>query len=125
MKLVVNFDFFDAILNVNEDINCFKVIRNNKKRLAFITPFWFSFVYLSQRKLPESIITTVLINLYCVGKITFDQKIRDIDLYKYKSSNDLKSLIIKLKECLFINTNFDLLKESELSSKKYKILCLL
>ena len=121
MKLVINFDFFDAVLNVNEDINYFKVIRNNKKRLAFITPFWFSLVYWSQRRVSESILTTILINLFCIGKITFDQKMKGLDFYKVKSSNDLKRLVINLKECLYLNTNYDLLKESELISKKYKI----
>ena len=43
MKLVINFDFFNAVLNVNEEINCLKVgdakcviiMRGNLFRILF------------------------------------------------------------------------------------------
>ena len=121
MKLTINYDFFDAILNVNEDINAFKVIRNNKKKLALLTPSCMAFSYFVLRKVPEALLTTLLMDLYSIFKMTFEEELTGIDVYKNKSSRDLIKLVSLLKEYLYLNTDMDLLKQSSLDYKDYSI----
>ena len=47
MKLVINYDFFNAIKDVNEPYGVLKVIRNNKDRYMLRLPLWgiVDFVY--------------------------------------------------------------------------------
>ena len=121
MKLIIHYDVINAILNVNEEMNCFKVIRNSKKRLAILAPSWFLLSYIIQRNIPESIMTTLLTCVLSAGRTSFDQKMLGFDSYKNKSSNDLKKLVSELKEFLYLDTSYDLLLESKLTERNYKI----
>ena len=120
MKLIINYDFYEAILNVKEPMGPLKVIRNNKRQWAKIDLPIFTILDLIMNSVPETIIILpaqfgflTLLNL-------LPPLITKIDPYKTKSSDDLKRLRSKLKD-LNINTDCDLLLESELYKKEYKI----
>ena len=121
MKLVINYDFINAVLNVNEKITPFKLIRNNKKLyLMYYLPF-FMIGNLSINKNASLILKELIIEYgFVVGSELFASLITGVDIYKNKSIRDLKNLVYDLND-LFVKTDYDLLLNSELYKRKYKI----
>ena len=121
MKLVINYDFFDAILNVNEEFTPMKIVRNNKGIIGFwYLPVLTILNYVSSRKLLIVLVELIMEFGFLIGSILFYNLLTGIDDYKNKSKNDLLILVSKLKD-LYIKTDNNLLLKSELISKKYKI----
>lgn len=113
MKILINYDFFNAIRDVNEAFTPFKVIRNNKKRwVLFNIPAltWLEYIAVRDqifRYLPLAFcihFTTIL------GLELMEYKIVG-DKYKEKAVENLKFLVPKL-ETLNVSTSFELLKKS-------------
>lgn len=120
MKLVINYDFFNAILDVNQDFIPMKIIRNNKKSLAIYDTLVFAFDYFIIRNIPASAMLTMIQNISFYGVMYCVNYHDGIDVYKEKGIKRLKELVIKLNE-QYINTDYNLLLKSELISKDYKI----
>jgi len=121
MKLVINYDFFDAVLNVKEEFSPMKIVRNNKRIIAFwYFPILTMLDYLSCRNLKIVFQELIIEFGFLIGSILFFNLVTGIDDYKNKSKSDLLLLAVKLKN-LCIKTDYDLLLNSELISKKYKI----
>ena len=121
MKLIINYDFFEALLNVNQEFTPMKIVRNNKKILAFwYTPVLTILNYIGTKDLLSALRLYILEFGFLVGSILFYNLLTGIDDYKDKSIKDLKILAIKLND-LYIKTDYDLLLQSELIEKKYKI----
>lgn len=121
MKLVVNYDLIDSIKNVNEPLNPFKVIRNNKRVWAkFNLPVYTMFDFCFTRDL-KSVLEMLLIQF---SALTIAEQVTlsliKVDKYKDKSEYDLKKLVSRLND-INVDTNYELLKESVLDSKKYNI----
>ena len=56
MKLVINYDFFNAIKDVNEGFTPMKIVRNNKKVLVIYSfPIWFILDYSAFRNLSTTL----------------------------------------------------------------------
>ena len=121
MKIIINYDFFDAILNVNTGMTPMKVIRNNKKIIAF----WY-FPVLTVLDLSASKNLLIVFRMLCmefgmlIGSVLFYNLVTGMDDYKNQSIEDLKTLVYKLKEN-HINTDYDLLIQSELIKRKYQV----
>ena len=121
MKILINYDLFNAILNSKEELNGFKVYRNQKRSYAYIAPFCFLFNYFCTRRIPNSLLALVLqifsfnysLYLRCLNTET--------DPFKTQSINDLKKLLFDLKEYLSINTDYDLLLDSTILSREFRI----
>lgn len=121
MKLVINYDFFNAILNVNEGINPLKIVRNNKKLyVAYYLPFFTIGNILSTNNIMLIAQELIMEFGFVLGSELFALLITRIDYYKNKSIRDLKQLVLDLNR-LFIRTDYDLLILSELCEKNYKI----
>ncbi|MBR3660981.1 MAG: hypothetical protein IKN63_03650 [Bacilli bacterium] len=123
MKLVINYDLVNAILNVNEELTPAKIIRNNKKRWATLNvPVYLIIDTIVLRKI-QSILECFIFQLGVI--IPFEVIMQAVfaseDKYKIKSVNDLNQLVLDLRENLYINTDYNLLRQSELISKNYKI----
>ena len=120
MKLVTNFDFVNAIKDVNEPLGLSKVIRNEKRNIITDMPFWFMFDYLFYRGQIDKIVlvmasqTLILSNYYYFFNRIYGDK------YCEAAAKELKKLAITLKE-LNVNTTYDMLLESELSEVEYKV----
>ena len=122
MKLRINYDFFNAILDVNEGFTPMKIIRNNKKQIATISfPLWFILDYSFYRNLNDviKVLLFQFIGLY-MGSEYILRGIIGKDIYKEKSMDRLKNLVSLLKD-ININTDYNLLIESELNKRKYKV----
>ena len=122
MKLVINYDFFNAILDVNEGFTPMKIVRNNKKIIAYFSlPTWFTMDYLVSRSIPITlrIMLIQFLGIYMGGEYSL-RLVLGKDWYKEKSIERLKLLVLKLKD-LYINTDYDLLLESSLQERKYKV----
>lgn len=122
MKLVINYDFFNAIKDVNEGFTPMKIVRNNKKVLVtYSFPIWFILDYSVFRNLSTTLKVVLLqfIAFYMGGEYII-KLLLGKDIYEEKSRERLKMLVSKLKD-LNVNTDYKLLIESELQEKKYKI----
>lgn len=121
MKLTINYDLINAILNVNEPFNGFKLIRNNKKEWLTIELPLFTIIDIAIQRNIIIILSTLIIQFGLVFAVEyFVKKYLNVDMYKEKSIKDLKKLVLKLEK-IYIKTDYDLLLNSELYEKKYKI----
>ena len=119
MKLVINYDFFNAILDVNEGYTPMKIVRNDKKVLAIFEASFFALNYGVTKRLPDSLFLLLLQTSSFFGGCYAYYKMNDYDLFKERSTRRLKELAIYLNKN-DINTNYNLLLQSELLEKNYK-----
>ncbi len=121
MKIITNYDLINSVKNINEPLSPLKVVRNNKARWAkFNLPLYATINYLFQRNIPG---TLGILGLQFGLLITADFMVNHslgIDKYKNASDKDIKELVIKLQE-LNVETNYDLIKKSQLDGKKYDV----
>ena len=121
MKLTINFDFINAVLNVNEKFGPLKIVRNNKKLIgAYYFPFFTIIDYTIYKDLKYIIQELIIQFGFVIGSELIAHLLTNADIYKNKSINDLKKLVISLKQ-LNLNTSYDLLLSSTLYGKDYKI----
>lgn len=121
MKLVVNYDLIDSIKNVNEPLNPFKIVRNNKRVWAkFNLPIYTMMDLCFTRDL-KNILEMLMIqfSFLTIAELVALSLIK-VDKYKDKSNYDLKKLVSKLKD-INVDTDYDLLKESILDSRMYNL----
>jgi hypothetical protein len=121
MKLLINFDFWNAVRNVNEPFTPFKLIRNEKNHyVKHLIPIYF-LIDIMGHTVPKAIgiliaqMSTLVTTVFLVEK-----KLLDIDKYKQKSDFDLSNLVSKLKD-IDVETDKELIKETTLDSKVYNI----
>ena len=121
MKLVINYDFFNAVLDVNEGYTLFKVIRNNKRYYAtYFTILTILDLFASKNNNCNfKDLIPIQTSFFFIGHYLIPKAL-NVDFYKEKSEQNLKQLSLKLNE-YFIKTDYDLLKQSELLKRKYKI----
>ena len=130
MKLLINYDFFNAVRNVNERTNPLKVIRNEKKLYAIMFPIYLSislFGNQHEKINPSDIMLPILsgystlISLGFIGAL-IDQtfSLSHMDFYGEKASKRLKELAVLLST-INVNTNYDKLLASELYYKTCNI----
>lgn len=122
MKIIVNYDLIDKIKDVNEPLNIFKLIRNNKYMYLtyhlpiFILTNYFIFqdnVYQQMMAIPMQYLASFSVELYSAKKL-------GVDRYHQKAELKLMELSHLLNE-INIRTDYELLLESEVYDKKYKI----
>ena len=127
MKLVINYDFWLAIKNVNEPTGPLKVIRNNKYRYMIYAPLWYTMDRFLLEDDPKATLGAILCSYGIVlsidlARIYSEKKNSgsNMDIYAKEASNKLIKLSSQLQE-INIKTNYDMLLKSELYDKKYKI----
>lgn len=120
MNIIVNYDFFDAVKDVNEGFTPFKIIRNCKvKFIKYNLPLLTLAEYITFHEdflkyLPGATIIQIGLIFGCniAGYLTCG------DVYKEEADKRLKVLVSRLKS-LNIDTSFDLIKQSECERKIY------
>ena len=122
MNLIINYDFFNAIKDVNEPISPYKVMRNNKKFNAFVALPWFLIYNLFQYK---DNLMYILLNLPIeFGVLTSLETVENAlfhkDKYKDRAMNRLKELVGELNN-LNLDTDYDLLLNSQMYKRKYEL----
>ena len=121
MKLCINYDFFNAVLDVNEGFTPMKIVRNNKKIIGYwYLPVLTMLNYSGFKNLKDTCLLTILEFGIFLGTILSYNLITGIDEYKDDAKYNLKNLAVKLKD-LYVKTDYDLLVKSELIKRKYKI----
>ena len=67
MKLLINYDFFNAVRNGNENTHPLKVIRNEKKKYAIMFPIYLSISLMVQQygKVTPRDIMLPILSGYC------------------------------------------------------------
>lgn len=126
MKLIINYDFFEEVLNARESLGPLKIVRNQKRTWAkFHLPI-FTAIDLISWSVPETIV--ILGMQFCT--ITYleliAQKLAKTDIYGARAVDNLKELAwalndLTVKNGLNLKTDYDLLLQSELYKKEYKI----
>lgn len=125
MKLVINYDFFNAVRNVNEPLTPMKIVRNHKIKYSMLTPAWL--ILGSLEGYGQEYLIQKLVFLYgfymatdCMFDILTKKKLDNIDIYAYRASLELKKLPNMLGD-INVKTTYDMLLRSELYKKQYKI----
>ncbi len=126
MKLVINYDFFNAIRNVNEPLTPMKIVRNHKFKYCLMTGTWCILAPLDGTS-PEYMMKHLAFwyGFYLATDFAFDiwakkKMLDNVDIYAYKAIPQLKKLSVMLGD-INVKTNYDMLLESELYEKKYTI----
>ena len=122
MNIMINFDFINAVKNVNENFTLKKITRNQKvKFLTINLPIYTFLNYVfCEGNIPKVLGTLSLQIAVSYLLELFFYKVTDLDSFKYISDRDLKKLVSQLQES-DIDTTYDLVKQSELYDKKYNI----
>lgn len=120
MKLRINYDFFDALLDVREEFTPLKIVRNEKKLFAVFCSSSFLWDYSIIKNIPVSFLVTILQNAAFFIVMTRYRNANKNDFYKDKSIRRLRKLALELNE-LYVNVDCDLLLQSELYEKNYKV----
>lgn len=117
MKIIINYDFFKKICDVNEPLGPVKIYRNDRK----IIPLCMGLnSYLCMYSIPAYMCQSLLNAGGVIMIMWFLQCCLGYDVYAKQASDDLKKLVSQLKK-LHVNTDYDLLLQSELYKKKYNI----
>ena len=123
MKLLINYDFFDAIRNVNEPLTPLKIVRNEKK-YAIITFLWLVDGYFDD---PIYAFRRLLLwyGIYMSMDLFYqfscnEETSSDLDMYAYEASTKLKKLPVMLGD-INVKTNYEMLLKSELYQRKLKV----
>ena len=122
MNLMINYDFFNAVRNVNEPMTPFKVLRNEKNHyLKFNLPVYTLIDYYTCKNGLIEIIPTLILQFgFLTGTMALVYKKFEVDTYKDIAIKNLTKLAGDL-ENLNIETNYQLLLDTELLSKKYQL----
>lgn len=121
MKLVINYDFMEAVCNAREPFNTFKVVRNNKKKWMVVDlPLFVAFTFIA----PDRIVgNAILISSYIVLDVASHMMAHSIvkeDAYYEEASYQLRNLVSQFGN-LNISTDYELLLQSELYKKDRKL----
>ena len=120
MRLVINFDFFNEIRNVNEPLGISKVIRNEKRLCVINIPLYFGFDYLVYAGQMNKILPVIGAQcMIALGAELTLQKVRG-DEYSTNGKKRLLTLARNLN-VLNVDTTYDMLLQSELYEERYKI----
>jgi len=120
MKLIINYDFIDAVRNANDSYNIYKIARNSKKEWSYLVPFWTVIDYAIWKNIPDTITwLNIQLGIDILSR-TLENKITGIDKYEIKACKNLKQLVSHFND-LNISTDYDLLLQSELYKKNYNI----
>ena len=120
MKLLINYDFFDAIRNVNEPLTPMKIVRNSSYKYALLAPLNIS-LGMMYYKSPEYILQHLVFcyGFYITTDFAFDYYAKknildDMDRYAYAASNKLKKLSV-----MFDNINVKTNKTTKKNLAKF------
>lgn len=125
MKLLINYDFFEEILNAKEPVGPLKIIRNNKRRWAkFNLPLYTAFNFAFGNNITQNLCLLaiqfgLLTTIESISSL-ITKKICGEDFYTAKAIVNLKKLLIQLND-LNIKTDYDLLLDSKPYKREYKI----
>ena len=121
MKLMINFDFWNAVRNSNEPFTPFKLIRNERNHyVKHLIPLYF-LIDIIGRTVPKALaILLVQMSSLVTTIYIIDKKVLDIDKYKMKSDFDLTNLVKKLKD-IDVETDNKLIKETTLDSRVFNL----
>ena len=120
MKIVVNYDFWNALKNQNEPITPFTVIRNNKDVYLFYYPliyFGYNTTYLTPTKAAS--FAPIQVAMMSLAECMINN-IWDKDYYKEKSTPQLQGLVNKLR-AIDVETDFELIKKTTLDGRVYNL----
>ena len=82
MKLLINYDFFNAIRNVNEPLTPMKIVRNEIK-YALITPLWIADAFIGNHNALNELL--LWYGIYMAIDLSYQS------IYKKKISDGLDS----------------------------------
>ena len=118
MNIIINFDFFNAIRDVNENFLGFKIIRNNKRIwIKYNLPIYTTLDFLFLKDNPNKILLALLFQMnLAFGIDLFECLLKGEDIYKKEAIIKLKKLI-PLLERINLETTYDLLLKSECYDK--------
>ena len=123
MKLIINYDFVEALKNVKEPYGVMKLVRNNKREwIKFDIPFTLLLEMPIMFRIGVIRTLTYMGIGFSIAKLIYGSlEYKNIgDIYAKKSINDLKHLAYLLRE-QYLNTDYELLLQSEYYDKKYKL----
>ena len=117
MKIIINYDFFEKILDARENLNILKVVRNNNKKYAFFyLPAILSYDLVTGKDIKTSLLSLPIAYLVFSCLDLMKQKMIKADQYQEEAVDKLKKLV-PLLNGLGIDTDYDLLLKSNIYGK--------
>lgn len=122
MNLVIDYDFFNAIKDVNEELTLNKIIRNNmNKWLKFNIPLLTSLEYvIAKEKFLNYMPSALAIHFFIIFQMELMQYKLLGDIYKDTADIRLKLLVSQLDN-LNLETTYELLKQSTCYRRIYNL----
>ena len=123
MKLVINYDFVNAIKDVKEPIGPLKIIRNDKTRYIISGPLWFMLGNMMGYDYKKNLTVMMMAyGLYTMSGLYISKKLMqsDLDAYGLRSKDRLTSLVRELRN-INVETTYDKLIQGEYYEHKIKI----
>ena len=120
MKLLINYDFFEAIRNVKEPYGVLKVVRNNHDMYMVRLPM-FGVVDLAYfRNIPAAMASLMFQYMLVLSGEMYIDRQSGIDMYATMGAKQLKELVTSFEE-INVKTDYDLLLQANLYHKDYKL----
>lgn len=124
MKLIINYDFIEAVYNAKEKFSLSKSWHNNAMKHLDIVPLVLVICAISGSDINATMLSaTASYGIFSSMDLLTDflaYKVTGDDIYELKASEKLKKLVKKLED-LNIRTDYDSLLQSELYEKHYKV----
>ena len=121
MNIIINYDFWEHILDAKEELTPFKIIRNNKRKWArFQFPLYTLVDAVVTGDLRATILCLTIQFGGLIGVEYFACKSFDDDAYAKIAKKDLTSLAQKMNDN-YVKTSYPLLLDSEYYDRQFKI----
>ncbi len=118
MKIVINYDFFNAIKDVREPMGPLKIVRNDKERYICNAPLFFGIDMLLLKNINASLAALMFEYSLLVGSDMIINKQEQKDKYAIKSRKELKALVSQLNE-YNVRTSYEMLLKATLISNSF------
>lgn len=122
MKLIINYDFVEKVKDVKQPFGPLKIARNNKYRYAFYLSSWSIINIATSDSFPNFLSISLMDIAFIMGYMSVEMLMSALlkkDIYAEPASKKLMELS-RLLNSAHINTDYDLLLNSELYKTEYK-----
>ncbi len=120
MKLIINYDFFEAIRDVLEPYGTLKIVRNNKDTYMIRLPLFGVVDLACFQNVPVAMAALIFQYMLVLSGAVYIDKKSGIDMYATISAKKVKQLVGELEE-INVKTEYEMLLQANLYDKRYRL----
>ena len=118
MKIIINYDFFNAIRDARETVGPLKIVRNEKDKYLCKAPIFFGTNMLLLRDISASLAVLMFEYSLLIGSDMIINKQEHKDKYAIKARKELNQLVTQLSE-YNVRTSYEMLLKASLIRNNY------